>query len=160
MENNKIFILLLILIPVMIAIAFLKPSTICSTSNECGTACSINPEVKPMNNTEIEKEYKNKLSPEAYRILREKATEKPFTGKYYHNKDTGIYYCAACDNELFTSDTKYDSGSGWPSFYKPVSDKSIITKIDSSAGMQRTEVLCGNCKSHLGHVFNDGPKPT
>lgn len=107
-----------------------------------------------------EKEWKTCLTPEEYHILREKGTETPFTGKYAHNKKKGMYMCAGCGTELFSSDTKYDSGTGWPSFWKPVKKKNIETKPDNSLFMQRTEVLCKKCSGHLGHVFDDGPKPT
>jgi peptide methionine sulfoxide reductase msrA/msrB len=107
-----------------------------------------------------EDEWKHCLSPEAYHVLREQGTEIPFTGKYYQSKETGIYHCAACGSPLFTSDTKYDSGTGWPSFWQPVSSGAISTKTDTSVGRVRTEVLCGKCGSHLGHVFEDGPRPT
>lgn len=107
-----------------------------------------------------EAEWKQILKPDEFYVLREKGTEPPFTGKYYHHKEEGIYLCAACGNELFSSKTKYDSGSGWPSFYEPISYDNIETEIDLSFGMRRIEVKCASCGSHLGHVFNDGPKPT
>jgi peptide methionine sulfoxide reductase msrA/msrB len=107
-----------------------------------------------------EEEWKHCLSPEAYHVLREQGTEVPFTGKYYQSKETGVFHCAACGAPLFTSDTKYDSGTGWPSFWQPVSPGAIGTRTDTSRGRARTEVLCGKCGSHLGHVFEDGPKPT
>ncbi len=107
-----------------------------------------------------EEEWKKILTPGQYRILREKGTEPPFTGKYYKTDDKGMYVCAACGNELFSSDAKYESGSGWPSFWSAISENKVELKPDDSAGMQRTEVVCGRCGSHLGHVFNDGPKPT
>ena len=103
---------------------------------------------------------KKKLTPEQHHILKEKGTELPFTGKYYKNKKKGMYACAACGNKLFSSEAKYDSGTGWPSFYKPENNDSIKTKSDNSLLMSRTEVLCKKCKGHLGHIFNDGPKPT
>ena len=110
--------------------------------------------------TMTEVEWKEKLTPEQYRILREKGTEYAFTGKYYLHKKKGTYLCAACGNELFSSETKYNSGSGWPSFYRPI-DKSNIDEVeDRSMGMIRTEVVCSRCGGHLGHVFPDGPKPT
>lgn len=87
-------------------------------------------------------------------------TEKPFTGKYLYNKAEGIYTCAACSNPLFTSDTKFDSGSGWPSFFEQIDKTAIIEKVDNAYGMKRTEIVCANCKGHLGHVFEDGPAPT
>lgn len=105
-------------------------------------------------------EWKKKLTPAQYHVLREKGTERAFTGKYYHTKEAGVYTCAACKQELFSSDTKYESGSGWPSFFKPVNQKSVETKVDKSYGMVREEVVCSRCGGHLGHVFEDGPAPT
>ncbi len=110
--------------------------------------------------TKTEEEWKKILSPEKYNILREKGTEKPFTGKLLKNKQKGTYICAACSNPLFTSNVKFDSGSGWPSFWDVISKGSVELKKDYSFGMKRTEVVCSNCGSHLGHVFDDGPKPT
>ncbi len=107
-----------------------------------------------------EEEWKQILTPEQYRVLREKGTERAFTGKFYKNHETGIYTCAACGNELFSSETKYESGSGWPSYWQPVSENSVKLVKDTSHGMIRTEVVCGKCGSHLGHVFDDGPQPT
>lgn len=107
-----------------------------------------------------EKDWRKELTPEQFHILREKGTERPFTGKYYHNKDDGTYLCAACGQKLFSSETKYDSGSGWPSFYKPMDTNAVKEDTDSSHGMTRTEVTCSNCGGHLGHVFPDGPNPT
>ena len=107
-----------------------------------------------------EEEWKKELTPEQYQVCRMKATERPFTGEYYKTKDPGIYKCVACGNELFDSDTKYESGSGWPSFYKPVGAENVETEDDDSYGMHRTEVMCSKCGAHLGHVFRDGPRPT
>ena len=107
-----------------------------------------------------EQEWKKKLTPEQYNILREKGTEPAFTGKYYKNKEKGTYMCAGCGAELFDSETKFDSGTGWPSFYDAKNRENIELKTDYSHGMARTEVLCKKCKGHLGHVFNDGPNPT
>jgi len=107
-----------------------------------------------------EDEWKNILSPEEYRILRKKGTEPAFTGNYVDNKKSGKYLCAGCGEELFRSDSKYDSGSGWPSFWEPVSEEVIEEKNDNSHGMKRTEILCNKCGGHLGHVFDDGPRPT
>ncbi|EAR61514.1 peptide-methionine (R)-S-oxide reductase MsrB [Neptuniibacter caesariensis] len=107
-----------------------------------------------------EQEWKEQLSPEQYRICREKGTERAFTGEYYDNKQLGKYLCVCCGDELFRSEVKYDSGSGWPSFWEPVSSEVIDEHRDSSHGMIRTEVTCASCGSHLGHVFPDGPQPT
>ncbi len=107
-----------------------------------------------------EEEWKKELTPEQYQVCRMKATEPPFTGKYYNSKQSGMYRCVACGNELFDSTTKFDSGTGWPSFYKPVEEENIETEEDSSYGMRRTEVICSRCGAHLGHVFPDGPRPT
>ncbi len=107
-----------------------------------------------------EEQWRSELDPETYRIMREKGTEPPFTGKYNKHYEEGIYRCAACGNILFASTTKYDSGSGWPSFTAPASEDSLETETDLSHGMVRTEILCKRCESHLGHVFPDGPQPT
>ena len=105
-------------------------------------------------------DWKKKLTPEQYAITCEGSTEAPFTGKYLNNHDGGMYKCIRCGNTLFSSDTKFDSGSGWPSFYKPEKGSSVTEKTDGSLGMVRTEVVCNKCGAHLGHVFDDGPKPT
>jgi peptide-methionine (R)-S-oxide reductase len=105
-------------------------------------------------------EWRKLLSPEQYHVLRQKGTERAFTGAYWKTKDPGTYLCAACGNELFSSDTKYESGSGWPSFYAPLGEDKVATETDHSHGMVRTEAMCGRCGSHLGHVFEDGPNPT
>jgi peptide-methionine (R)-S-oxide reductase len=107
-----------------------------------------------------EEEWKKELTPEQYQVCRMKGTERPFTGAYYNTKDPGVYKCAACGNELFDSDTKFDSGTGWPSFYKPVGEENVETEEDLSYGMRRTEVTCSKCGAHLGHLFPDGPRPT
>ena len=107
-----------------------------------------------------ESEWATCLNPDEYRVLREKGTEMAFTGKYYKHKDNGTYVCAACDYELFGSNTKYDSGTGWPSFYAAIDKDRILEKRDNTLGMVRTEILCTRCESHLGHLFLDGPKPS
>ncbi len=107
-----------------------------------------------------EAEWKSQLTPEQYRVTRQCGTERPGTGAFLHNKEKGTYTCIACGHELFASDAKYDSGSGWPSFWQPISDESVGEKRDDSLGMVRTEVVCPKCDSHLGHVFEDGPQPT
>lgn len=107
-----------------------------------------------------EEEWKEILPNDVFNVLRMKGTEPPFTGKYNDFKKEGTFLCAGCHNELFSSDTKYNSGSGWPSFWEPISPDSVETQADMSAGMERTEVLCSKCGGHLGHVFDDGPPPT
>lgn len=104
--------------------------------------------------------WKELLSPEVYHIAREKGTERPWSSKFELSKEIGTYYCAVCGNPLFKSDTKFESGCGWPSFYEPLSKTSVIYTPDNTLGMKRTEVQCGRCHSHLGHVFEDGPPPT
>ena len=116
--------------------------------------------MKEQNKDNEESKWREKLTKEQYRVLREKGTEPAFTGKYWNNHEKGVYKCAACGEPLFDSETKFESGSGWPSFYTPVDEEKIASKKDLSHGMIRTEVLCKKCKSHLGHVFKDGPKPT
>ncbi len=122
-----------------------------------------NTTIATMDTFEIKKtddEWRKQLSPVQFNILREKGTERPYTGEYDKFYEEGTYYCAACGAELFTSKSKYNSGCGWPAFYEPSVDKNIVEKKDISHGMVRIEVLCAKCGGHLGHVFNDGPKPT
>jgi peptide-methionine (R)-S-oxide reductase len=107
-----------------------------------------------------DEEWKKNLSPEEYRILREKGTERAFTGKYWDHHELGTYICAGCGTELFESNTKFDSGCGWPSYFEPIDSSRIIYKDDKGFGMTRTEVICAKCDGHLGHVFDDGPPPT
>jgi len=112
------------------------------------------------NDTLQEEEWKEKLSEEQYRILRLKGTERPFTGKYWNNSEKGMYYCAGCGTPLFNSSSKFNSECGWPSFSAPLQDSKIKEETDRSFNLRRTEVLCQKCGGHLGHIFNDGPKPT
>ncbi|MFQ5928505.1 MAG: peptide-methionine (R)-S-oxide reductase MsrB [Acidobacteriota bacterium] len=111
--------------------------------------------------SKTEEEWKKLLSPEQFAVCRTKGTEMPFSGEYWDCKEEGVYQCVCCGNDLFSSGTKYDSGTGWPSFWEPISEQNVKTEVDNSLfGMPRTEVLCSRCNAHLGHVFNDGPAPT
>jgi peptide-methionine (R)-S-oxide reductase len=105
-------------------------------------------------------EWRSELTPEQYHVLREKGTERAFTGEYAHTKENGVYRCAGCGKPLFRSDEKFESGSGWPSFWAPADKEAVDTELDRSYGMVRTEVMCSDCGGHLGHVFDDGPEPT
>ena len=107
-----------------------------------------------------EEEWKKILTPEAYSVTRQKGTEAPFSGKYYNSKEKGIYQCECCGNDLFSFDAKFDSGTGWPSFFASVQEKNVELVPDDSYGMKRTEVICSQCNAHLGHLFNDGPPPS
>jgi peptide-methionine (R)-S-oxide reductase len=107
-----------------------------------------------------DEQWRSELTPEQYEVLREAGTERPFTGQYWDAKEDGVYRCAGCGLELFSSDTKFDSQTGWPSFWDPMADENVVTRPDNSFMMRRTEVLCARCGSHLGHVFEDGPDPT
>ena len=107
-----------------------------------------------------DEEWRRQLTSEQFQVCRKKGTEQPFTGKYHNSKDKGVYNCVCCGTSLFSSETKFDSGTGWPSFWAPIDPQSVRTEIDTSHGMQRVEVLCNNCDAHLGHVFEDGPPPT
>lgn len=114
----------------------------------------------PYKVNKTDEESRQQLTPEQYEVTRHKGTEPPFTGKYYNFKENGIYECVCCGNELFSSEAKFESGTGWPSFWAPISEQSIETATDTSHGMVRVEVMCRRCGAHLGHVFEDGPPPT
>jgi peptide-methionine (R)-S-oxide reductase len=132
----------------------------CSQNNDTNIKTMKPSQDNSLKVTKSDEEWRKALTPEAYSVLREKSTERPFTGKYYKLTDKGTYTCAGCGAELFSSDTKFDAGCGWPSFYDAL-DKNKIKEIkDTTHGMVRTEVVCANCGGHLGHVFDDGPNPT
>ena len=123
--------------------------------------CSLGIESANMKKIEkTDEKWREELTPEQYQVCREKGTERPFTGKYHDSKEAGTYQCVCCGNELFESETKFDSGTGWPSFYQAISNERVATEEDSSYGMRRTEVVCNGCGAHLGHLFPDGPQPT
>jgi peptide-methionine (R)-S-oxide reductase len=130
------------------------PESISIFSVEKGELVMVNKVVK------TEKEWRDQLTPLQYNVTRKKGTELAFSGKYNFAKEPGIYQCVCCGTDLFTSDTKYDSGTGWPSFWEPIAPENIRTETDRTYGMVRTEVLCNRCDAHLGHLFNDGPQPT
>jgi peptide-methionine (R)-S-oxide reductase len=114
----------------------------------------------PRKVSKSEEEWRKELTPEQFKVCRAKGTERPFSGEYHHCKEEGIYQCVCCGNDLFSSDTKFDSGTGWPSFWEPIALEHVRMEPDNSLGMQRVEALCVACDAHLGHVFNDGPAPT
>ena len=141
-----------------ILIVLLTFTASCSKSQESSKAM-----IKKENTIKIsktEEEWKKELTPEEYYVLREKGTERAFTGDLWDNHDIGLYYCAGCHNALFSSETKFESGTGWPSFYEPVNEENVEIIKDNSYGMAREEVVCAKCGGHLGHVFEDGPEPT
>lgn len=127
------------------------------------TACSKKTSTAQSDSAKVEKteeEWKKQLTADEYKVLREKATERPYTGEYEQFWDSGVYVCKACGNELFYSDTKFDAGCGWPSFFKSIDSNKVVTEADYSLGMKRIEVRCARCQGHLGHVFDDGPDTT
>jgi peptide-methionine (R)-S-oxide reductase len=154
---------LLILITLILTAVFLTTqSSDISKSSTINSDSAKNSKVNSMENkiVKTEEEWQKELTPKEYHVLREKGTERAFTGKYDHFFETGVYKCAACGNELFSSEHKYDSGCGWPAYWTALAKDKVTLKEDRSFGMVRTEVLCTKCGSHLGHVFDDGPEPT
>ena len=168
LESNKCYLIKLSeVIMKHLFLLFLTTSIMLSSCAQKNTNNKTIDKTKSLNmnndSTETAKsdeEWKKFLTPEQYHVLREKGTERPFTGKYYLNKETGIYTCAACGNELFTSEMKFDSNCGWPSFDKEIAGGKIKTQVDTSFGMIRTEIMCAKCEGHLGHLFDDGPTET
>jgi len=152
---------ILLLVPLAFLLQFCTYSQSAKTTNM--DSIKKHPVYSNTDNSKVnvsEEEWKKVLPADVYHVAREKGTERPWSSPLEHIKDKGMYYCAVCGNALFVSDTKFESGCGWPSFYQPISKGSIIYTPDNSYGMTRTEVQCGRCKSHLGHVFEDGPPPT
>ncbi len=140
------------------AVAGTKTNAVTSTSKP--SVAALPPKMKPQPVIKTDAEWRKQLTPEQYRVLRQKGTEQAFTGAYWNHHEEGTYKCAGCGTPLFGSGTKFDSGCGWPSFYQPTAGANIAAQLDLSHGMRRTEVLCSRCGGHLGHVFNDGPRPT
>ncbi len=151
---------------VLLAMAILAGAILHANTNNLVNATQGKKETSRMESTKLEKvvkteeEWRRILTPDQYHVTREKGTERAFTGAYHDLKEKGVYYCVACGLELFGSDTKFDSGTGWPSFWAPINKKNVREERDRSLGMERVEALCSRCDAHLGHVFDDGPRPT
>lgn len=163
MNNKRILFFgsVIVILGVVLAFSMTQPKN--KTKEQCtnsGSVIAASDSIPPFRLVKSEEEWKRILTPEQYHILREKGTERAFTGSYWNNHESGMFCCAACGNPLFDSHTKFKSGTGWPSYYQPVTDSSIIEIADYSHGMIRTEIVCARCGGHLGHVFTDGPAPT
>lgn len=158
----KIFLFFLLAISFMLLLNNASQNNMSATATNKGLSDSTKHKGNKMPDKIIKTDevWKKELTPEQYRILREKGTERAFTGKYWNNFEYGTYVCAGCGTPLFESDTKFESGCGWPSYFEPIDSSRIIYREDKSYGMIRTEVLCAKCGGHLGHVFDDGPPPT
>jgi peptide-methionine (R)-S-oxide reductase len=141
------------------SVIFLLSLTACSQSGQTGSNKQNNESMKDKV-IKTNDEWKKELTPEQYRVTRECGTERAFTGKYWNFKGEGTYVCVSCGQQLFSSDTKYKSGSGWPSYYQPFDSTNVVEKLDTTYGMVRKEVVCSRCNAHLGHIFEDGPQPT
>ena len=152
--------LMFFIIPIVVILLFSPLSCIQSSPVNDDQYAEQEEQIMPDRVIKTDEEWQRILTPEQYEITRQKGTEPPFTGEYYKFTEKGIYKCVACGNDLFSSEAKYDSGSGWPSFWRPVSDTSIESDKDNSRGMVRVEVMCNRCSAHLGHVFEDGPPPS
>lgn len=164
MDSSKLFVLvgtIAVIIAAVTGLVVTSQTSISATppiQTKAAKAPSSGPAESPADNKD--KEWKSRLTNEQYLVTRKKATEPPFSGKFWNHKGHGVYTCVCCKTPLFASSTKFESGTGWPSFYQPVDDKAIETELDGSLFTQRTEVICRKCKAHLGHVFEDGPQPT
>ena len=162
MKNITGFVLVLVLAAAFAHCSY-SQSGVAKKTNNMDSTSKKNPVFSKTDTTPVnvsDEEWRKILPAEVYNVARQKGTERPWTSPFENSKEIGTYYCAVCGNPLFKSDTKFESGCGWPSFYQPISKSSIIYSVDNSFGMKRTEVECGRCKSHLGHVFDDGPPPT
>ncbi len=146
--------------PAILSLLLLFGVSACAQNGKSNLTKSASPAIDVEKVVKTEDEWKQVLTKDQYYVLRQQGTEPAFTGKYHDHKGKGVYVCAACGNQLFASETKFRSGTGWPSFYQPISEAQVGTETDRSYGMVRTEVHCAKCGGHLGHIFNDGPQPT